>query len=278
MFLVTGKDPDILVNLAQPAINVAVKWGEDNGLRFSPTKPQVILFHRKNKLVVKENLYINWTKLSFSDEVSYLGLTLNKNLNWNSIIVKKVNECKGKLCSLRSALGLKWGPSPKMVLWAFESLAVPSLTYGSLVWSHLELNKITLDKLRQLNRLAACLTSPVKKSTHSEEVVLGLKPLDLVAMESGMVDSICWKPRIRWDGIGFLGISGHVWTWNKLRMGLGLGNAPPEKTGLRHFNWDPPCVDNFVFDKDILVCAVYTEHLDHSIRFMSLFEGCGLMG
>ena len=59
MFLVTGKDPDILVNLAQPAINVAVKWGEDNCLRFSPTKTQVILFHRKNKLVVKENLYIN---------------------------------------------------------------------------------------------------------------------------------------------------------------------------------------------------------------------------
>ena len=41
----------------------------------------------------------------------------------------------------------------------------------------------------------------------------------------------------------------------------------------------PPCafVDNFVFDKDILVCAVYTEYLDHSVRFMSLFEGCGLM-
>ena len=167
MFLITGKDPDILVNLAQPAIDVAVQWGEDNGLRFSPMKTQVILFHRKNKLVVKENLYINGTKLSFSDEVTYPGLTLNKKLNWSPHITKKVNKCKGKLCSLRSALGVKWGLSPKMVLWAFESLVVPSLTYGSLVWGHLELNKITLDKLRQLNRLAACLTSPVKKSTPS---------------------------------------------------------------------------------------------------------------
>ena len=177
---------------------------------------------------------------------------------------------------------MKWGPSPKTVLWALESLVVPSLTYGSLVWGHLELNKITLDKLRQLNRLAACLTSPVKKSTPSAglEVILGLKPLDLVALESGMADSIHWKPRIRWDGIGFRSTRGHVWTWNKLRLGLGLGNAPPEKTGLRHFNWDPPCtfVDNFVFDKEVLVCAVFTEHLDHSVRFMSLFEGCGLMG
>ena len=121
MFLITGKDPDILVNLAQPAIDVAVQWGEDNGLRFSPMKTQVVLFHRKNKIVVKENLYINGTKLSFSDEVSYLGLTLNKKLNWNPHITKKVNKCKGKLCSLRLALGVKWGPSPKMVLWAFHS-------------------------------------------------------------------------------------------------------------------------------------------------------------
>ena len=183
MFLVTGKNPDILVNLAQPAIDVAVQWGEDNGLRFSPVKTQVILFHRKNKLVVNENLYIDGTKLSFSDEVTYLGLTLNKNLNWNPHITKKVNKCKGKLCSLRSALGVKWGPSPKVVLWAFEVLVVPSLTYGSLG-----------------SRLGACLSSPVKKSTTSAglEVILGLKPLDLVALESDMADSICWKPRIRW--------------------------------------------------------------------------------
>ena len=60
-------------------------------------------------------------------------------------------------------------------------------------------------------------------------------------------------------------------TWNKLRLGFGLGNAPPEKTGLRHFN-DPPCafVDNFVFDKEVLVCTVFTEHLDHSVLDVSL--------
>ena len=127
---------------------------------------------------------------------------------------------------------MRWGPSPKMVLRAFESLVAPLLTYGFLVWGHLELNQSTLDKLRQLNRLAACLTSPVKKSTPSTglEVILGLKPHDLVAMESGMADSICLKPRIRWDGIGFRSTWGHVLTWDKLRLGFGLGNAPPEKT------------------------------------------------
>ena len=53
------------------------------------------------------------TKLSFSDEVSYLGLTLNKKLNWNPHIVKKVNKCKGKLCSLRSCSGGEMGAIPQ---------------------------------------------------------------------------------------------------------------------------------------------------------------------
>ena len=106
--------------------------------------------------MVKDNPYINGTQLSFSDEVSCLGLTLNRRLNWNPHVIKKLNKCKGKLCSLRSALGVRWGPSLKMMLWAFKSLVALSLTCGSLAWGHLKLNKTTLNKLRQTNRLAEC--------------------------------------------------------------------------------------------------------------------------
>ena len=282
MFLIQGMSPDILIDLAQPAIDLAVQWGRENGLVFSPKKTQVILFRRKNKLEVEGNLYINGSKLPFLDEVCYLGLTLNRKLNWNTHVIKKINKCKGKLCSLRSALGVRWGPSPRILLWAFESLVVPSLTYGAMVWGHTSLNKSTLDKLRQLNRLAACLTSSVRRTTPSAglEVILGLKPLELVAMESGLLDSLRWVPKIKWDGLGTQGARGHVWTWSHLGHKLGLGTAIPDRSGLRCFNWDPPCslVDDFVLDKDTLVCAVFTENLDNSIRFTSLFEGCGLTG
>ena len=115
-------------------------------------------------------------------------------------------------------LGL-WKPSSALAHLQFSGLE-------TFLYVHLELNKITLDKLMQLNSLAACLTSPVKKSTPSAglEVDPWFKTLDLVAVESGMADSIHWKPKIRWDGRGFQGTRGHVWTWNKLRLGLGLGS------------------------------------------------------
>ena len=101
-----------------------------------------------------------------------------------------------------------------MVLWAYESLILPSLSYGAMVWGHSNFSKTTHDKLRQLNRLAACLTAPVRKTTPSAglEVVLGLKPLELVIMESGLSDSFHWVPKIKWDGIGARGLRAHVWT------------------------------------------------------------------
>ena len=239
-------------------------------------------FTGRTSFKVEGNLYINCSKLPFSEEVNYLGLTLNRELNWNSHVVSKINKYKGKLCALRSALGARWGPSPKMVLWAYESLIVPSLSHGAMVWGHSNFNKTTLDKLRQLNRLAACLTAPVRKTTPSAglEVVLGLKPLELVIMESGLSDSFRWVPKIKWDGIGARGLRGHVWTWSQLRAKLGVRDSIFDRTGLRHFNWDPPCslVSDFVIDNDTLVCAVFTKYLDNSMRFTSLLEGCGLVG
>ena len=61
---------------------------------------------------------------------------------------------------------------------------------------------------------------------------------------------------------------------------MGVGNSIFDRAGLRHFNWDPPCssVSDFVIDNDTLVCAVFSEYLDNSMRFTSLLEGCGLMG
>ena len=133
MFLIQGTSPDILMTLLSlPSIGQC--RGRDNELVFSPKKTQVILFHRKNKLKVEGNLYNNGSKLPLSEEVNYLSLTLNRKLNWNSHVVSKINKCKWKLCALRSALGARWGPSPNMLLWAYQSLIAPSLSYGALAW------------------------------------------------------------------------------------------------------------------------------------------------
>ena len=59
MFLVSGCCPNTLVDLAQPAINAAMDWGSNNGLRFSAKKTQAIMFTRRTKGKGTKKLYIN---------------------------------------------------------------------------------------------------------------------------------------------------------------------------------------------------------------------------
>ena len=99
-----------------------------------------------------------------------------------------------------------WGPSPKMLMWAYKSLVVPSLAYGALVWGHSPLNATTLKNHGQLNRLAAIMTSPVRKSTPTAG--LELKSLDLVFRDARLLDSLRGNPRTRWEGIGFQSLTG----------------------------------------------------------------------
>ena len=282
MFLITGIDPNTLFNLAQPAIDLAVAWGQENGLTFSHKKTQVILFKRKNKSKVECNLHMYGHKLPISIEISYLGLTMMERLNWNPHVTNKINKSKRKLCMLRAALGVTWGPSPRMLLWAFQSLIVPSLTYGSVIWAHRDLNKSILGKLSQLNRLAAIMTSPIRKSTPTAglEVILGLKPIDLVAQELGLTSSLRLKTNPKWDGLGrnnkFLG---HVRSWERRRGTLGLSEEGYDRAGLRLFNWDPPCTRTSDLNEvGALICTIQTEGEGDFLRFHSNFEGGNLGG
>ena len=170
-----------------------------------------------------------------------------------------------------------WGPSPRMLLWTYRSLIVPSFTYGALVWAHQDFNKSTSLQFNKLNRLAAIMTSSFRKSTPTAglEVILGLKPLDLIARESGLRTYQRLKPSSKWTGLGLNKKLGHIRTWERWGSGLELPIGDTDSTNLRYFNWDPPCIrtsdPNVVEGK--IVCTVQVERVDDSVRFHSQIWG-----
>ena len=282
MFLITGICPETLINLAQPAIDLAVAWGQENGLTFSHKKTQVILFRRRNETKVESNLHMYGNKIPMSKEVQYLGLTLTERLNWNLHVINKINKSKRKLCMLRSALGVTWGPSPRMLLWAYQSLIVPSLTYGSMIWAHTIIKDPILMKLGQLNRLAAIMTSSIRKSTPTAglEVILGLKPLDVLAQELGVISSLRLKPISRWDGLGLNKSLGHIRVWGNRGQDMGLSGEGYDRSGLRFFNWDPPCskVSDLIEVTGAFICTIQMEDEGDLLRIHSTFVGGSLRG
>ena len=263
MFLISGICPNTLVDLAQPAIDCAIEWGRDNGLKFSATKTQAVLFTKRYKTKVVKNLVMGGQVLPLSDKVSYLGVTLTSRLGWDEHITAKIQRAKAKLIRLRTATGVLWGPSPRMMIWAFNSIIVPAITYGALVWGHKDFSEHTMHSLAKLNRLVSLGLSPIRRSTPTAglEAIVGLKPLDLVIKEQGLAAYWRWKPELRWLGRGNAKSHvGHLLSWIKLSNEQGLKDTLINKKVIT-YNWDPPCAvtDGEARIDGYVRCNIHTE-------------------
>jgi len=59
-------------------------WCKEHSLSINPHKSEMVLFTRKRSLSGLKPLEIFKGKLNFSEEVKYLGITLDRKLTWNS--------------------------------------------------------------------------------------------------------------------------------------------------------------------------------------------------
>ena len=89
---------------------------------------------------------------------------------------------------LRQALGVKFGPHPVALKWAYQGIVLPSLTFGAIVWAKACENKGVISKLSKLNRLISLLMCPMRQKTPTAglEVIFDFPPIDLVVRETAL--------------------------------------------------------------------------------------------
>ena len=91
------------------------------------------------------------------------------------------------------------------MLWIWNCVVKPAITYGALVWAT-KLTKGIKNKLNKLQRLALTLVSHVRKSTPESglDVKLGQTPLDLAILEQAIQARIRTKVKstTEWNGMG----------------------------------------------------------------------------
>ena len=177
-----GICPHTLVQIAQPFLNKAVEWGAQNGLTFSVDKTTVVFFTRKYNFHNKEinsvkKLTMNGVEIIPSDSMTYLGVVLDKKLDWNDHIREKVSKCRKFLAMLKPAIKHYWGLSPKKVHWIWKQVILPRLTYGCHVWGH-SLMKTQMTLIKKVARLALVYFAPMWKTTPTAglEIILNKKP------------------------------------------------------------------------------------------------------
>ena len=203
--LTLGIDPQTMVDNMQVAVDQAVAWGNENGLSFNPSKTVVVLFTRRYKVTMPTNIIMGGVEIPFSQDVKYLGITLDSKLHWSKHIKDRIRLAKFVLMNLARATGSHWGPIPWLAKWAFTGIVRPILTFGCLVWGHATEKVTVMKELTKLNRLAARYCAPVRRSTPTAglEVILGLIPLDLFIQQERIKALLRTEATVsvQWDGL-----------------------------------------------------------------------------
>ena len=98
--------------------------------------------------------------------VRYLGIWLDRNLNWTEHIKIKTQKVKGLLHKLAGVSGDLWGYKPLIGKYCWEGLARPVMSFGCLGWIPAMMRKKSVDvQLTSIQRLGYRLMAFFRRST-----------------------------------------------------------------------------------------------------------------
>ena len=187
-------------------------WGDTQGLSFSPPKTVAVLFSRKHAQPTTLPIYMKGVHIPLSNQVKYLGLLLDRKLNWQIHLKWKIKQAKGLLLKLANSAGKLWGLSPKWMRWAYTGVVRPALTYGALVWTRgcllhdgsavnqLRMKTTLRVQLERVNRLALMLLGHFRRSTPTGglEVIGHIMPLDLYIIKTALLAFLRTRANQTW--------------------------------------------------------------------------------
>ncbi len=197
--ILTGSNTKLMMHRMQAAVDKALDWGTKSGLQFSPHKTVVVLFSRQHKVTYPDRLIMRGREIPFSDTVKYLGLTLDSKLSWKGHLKQKIRNAKGALLKIQNAMGKIWGVPPRYMLWMYESVVRPALSYGALLWAKATSTQWAQNQLTRVNRLALMSITALRRSTPTAglEILLYVSPLHLHIRQEAFRGYVRTKKRVR---------------------------------------------------------------------------------
>ena len=170
----------------QSGINAATNWALQHGFKFSTLKTKAIRFCRLTRREEIPTLFLLGQILPYEEQVKYLGMILDKKLNFNAHVTDLVVNVKQRLNILKVVSNYNWGADSTTLIRMYTSLCLSKLEYGCQIYG--SACKTTLQKLDVVHNMAirictgAYRTSPID----SLYVDAGIGPLALRREELGL--------------------------------------------------------------------------------------------
>ena len=207
--MVRGKFEETLVSVLQGSLNLIQNWCRGRQLGINPRKTTVVLFTKRTKLRGVPALRLGGEDVPLSDEVKYLGVTLDRRLNWKGHIDSALARARSAFWTSRRMIGTRWGLGPQMCDWIYEVMVKPMITYGAVVWWRATGTGAVRKKMDALQRQACLITTGAIRTTPTAamEALLGWHPLHIKVGEVGRMglyrlrSSGLIKERIDWDDV-----------------------------------------------------------------------------
>ena len=122
-----------------------------------------MIFHNSQRKVTIPEIKIDVTRVECVNAFNFLGITLDRHLNWNSHtdkIASKLSQTVGIMNKLKDYL-------PQNILSTiYNSLVLPHLNYGILAWGH-KFSRIAYLQKKCVRIISHCNyiahTGPIKK-------------------------------------------------------------------------------------------------------------------
>ena len=135
------------------------EWLKMNKLSLNVKKTKAMLFHMPQKKIIIPTIKINGTLIEFVDNFNFLGINLNKHLNWNP----HVTNVSNKLVKTVGVLNILKKTLPLNILRIiYNALILPHLNYGILAWGHLA------KRLNLIQKRAVRILTASKYNSHTE--------------------------------------------------------------------------------------------------------------
>lgn len=118
----------------QLAINAASTWALEHGFKFSVEKTNCIHFSRKKGLPQEPILKLNNKNIPHRESVRFLGMILDRRLNWRSHIVDLKAQTLRNLDLLKHLSHTDWGADRAILMRLYNAVIRSKLDYGCLVY------------------------------------------------------------------------------------------------------------------------------------------------
>ena len=171
----TGKDPNQLIRSMNNEISKVVDWLRVNKLSLNLKKTHFIFFRKQRTRVrIFEELIIDNVKIDMKDDTKFLGVILDKNLNFGEhirYIKGKVSRGLGILYKCRRLF------THETLLTLYNSFVFPYFNYCVSVWGNTFSSY--LEPLIKMQKRAVRIVAGAERNSHTSPIFKRLNTLKL---------------------------------------------------------------------------------------------------